>query len=70
MDQRVRPRVTLLLGQIQPHVTPGDRYEKGKATLALVLPLLRGPQPRVPRDSPRHVLDTESRYDLLVDETC
>src|SRR3954466_2736336 len=66
VDQGVRPSVAGVLRQIQPDVSTCDGDEPGKAGFELMLPLLDEPEPPVPRDSPRRVLDTEYRHDLLV----
>src|SRR3954452_13825032 len=66
VDQGVRPSVARVLRQVQPDVSTCDGDEPGKAGFELMLPLLDEPEPPVPRDSPRRVLDTEYRHDLLV----
>jgi hypothetical protein len=37
-----------------------------EAGLELMFPLLDEPEPPIPRDSPRRVLNMENRHDLLV----
>src|SRR3954452_22810012 len=66
VDQGVGPSVALVLGQVQPDVATCHGDEPGKAGLELVLPLLDEAEPPIPFDSPRRVLDTQNRYDLLV----
>src|SRR4051794_11017436 len=66
MDQGIRTGVALVLRQVEPDIATCHRDEPGKAGLELMLPLLGEPEPPIPSDSPRRVLDIEHRHHLLV----
>ena len=66
VDERVRARVALVLGEVEPNLTAGDGEEPREARLELVLPFLVEAEPLVPGDGAAGVLDLEHRDDLLV----
>jgi hypothetical protein len=66
VDQGVRPSVALVLREVKPGMPACHGHEPGKAGLKLMLPLFDEPEPPIPCDTPRRVLDIENRHDLLV----
>src|SRR5205823_5552281 len=65
VDERVGPRVALVLGEVEPNRPACDRDEPRKAGLELMLPLLLESEPSVPGDRPRCVLDVQDGDDLF-----
>jgi hypothetical protein len=63
-DRRVATRRRSPSGSTRPHSRPASPSRE--AGLELMLPLLDEPQPPVPRDGSRGILDVENRHDLLV----
>jgi hypothetical protein len=57
VDQGVRPSIARVLREVQPGMPTCYGDEPGKAGLELMLPLFDEPEPSIPSDSPRCVLD-------------
>ena len=66
MNQRVRPGIALVLGEVQPDVSARHRDKPGEAGLELMLPLLRKPESLIPSHSASRIFDVEHRDDFLV----
>jgi hypothetical protein len=60
MDERVRPRVALVFGEIEPQTSAGNRDEQREAGLELMLPLFAEVQSFVPRHGTGGVLDIKT----------
>jgi hypothetical protein len=66
VDQGLRRSVALVLRQVKADVPACHRDEPRKPGLELMLPLFDEPEPPIPSNSTRRVLDIENRHDLLV----
>jgi len=66
VNQGVRPRIALVLRQVEPDISTRHGHEPWEAGLELVLPLFDEPKAPVPCDRPRRFLDIEHRHNLLV----
>ena len=66
VDERVRPRVTRMFGEIRAGTSSRHRNKPRQARLELMLPLLAEAEPLVPGNSPRRILDVKNGHDLLV----
>src|SRR5207237_988764 len=66
VDQGVRSSVTLVLRQVHADAPTSHGDEPRTTGLELMLPLLYKPEPPIPADSPRRVLNIANRHNLLI----
>src|SRR5437588_11984981 len=69
MDERVRPRVAFVFGEIDPNASTSNRNEQREARFELVHPLFTEAHSLVPRHGTSSVLDVQDRDDLFVHGT-
>src|SRR5947209_8735009 len=66
VNQRFRNSITLVLGQVKPDRSPGNRNKPREARLELMLPLFTKAEPLVPRDGASRIVHAENWDDFLV----
>jgi hypothetical protein len=68
VDEHVRPCVTVVLREVEPDIASGYGDEPRETRLELVLRLFLEPEPLVPGNNARRVVDTQYQDDLLAHE--